>query len=86
MLRGMSHPCGNFAVPAPPPHTLCRAQIGVQAGVYDAALIVGDTRSAEPLLWGLGEANVLHPPLDDGSQPAAAPYRCTGAGTGTGLL
>jgi hypothetical protein len=42
-------------------------------------LLVGDTRSAQPLSWALGEVQVLHPPLDDGSQPAAAPYRCWAA-------
>jgi hypothetical protein len=51
-------------------------QIGVQSGAYDAVLLVGDTRSAQPLSWALGEVQVLYPPLDDGSQPAAAPSRC----------
>lgn len=50
-------------------------QIGVQSGAYDAVLLVGDTRSAQPLSWALGEVQVLYPPLDDGSQPAAAPSR-----------
>ncbi|KAL4853920.1 Dolichyl-diphosphooligosaccharide--protein glycosyltransferase subunit 2 [Chlorella vulgaris] len=50
-------------------------QVGLQSGAYTAAIIVGDTRAAQPLLWTLGEVQVLHAPLDDGSQPAAAPYR-----------
>lgn len=50
-------------------------QVGLQSGAYEAALLVGDTRTAHPLLWTLGEVEVLHPPLDDGSQPQAKPYR-----------
>ncbi len=38
--------------------------------MFEAALLVGDTRAAAPLDWRLGELTVLHPPLDDGSQPA----------------
>ncbi|KAL4447820.1 hypothetical protein ABPG75_005039 [Micractinium tetrahymenae] len=50
-------------------------QVGTQSGAYELALVVGDARTLQPLLWALGEVQVLHPPLDDGSQPAAAPYR-----------
>ncbi|KAL4442492.1 hypothetical protein ABPG77_005076 [Micractinium sp. CCAP 211/92] len=50
-------------------------QVGTQSGAYELALVVGDARTAQPLLWVLGEVEVLLPPLDDGSQPAAAPYR-----------
>jgi hypothetical protein len=50
-------------------------QVGLQSGAYTAAIIVGDTRATQPLLWTLGEVQVLHAPLDDGSQPAAASYR-----------
>ncbi|EFN54670.1 hypothetical protein CHLNCDRAFT_135274 [Chlorella variabilis] len=50
-------------------------QVGLQSGAYDATLLVGDTRSAQPVQWSLGEVQVLHPPLDDGSQPEGAAYR-----------
>lgn len=50
-------------------------QVGLQGGVYDAALLIGDTRSAQPLEWAVGTVQVLYAPLDDGSQPVAAPYR-----------
>lgn len=36
----------------------CCAQVGTQPGTYDAALLVGDTRSAQPVEWALGEVKV----------------------------
>lgn len=61
---------------APLPRRLPWLQVGLQSGAYDATLLVGDTRSAQPVQWSLGEVQVLHPPLDDGSQPEGAAYRC----------
>ena len=34
------------------------AQVGMQPGAYDAALLVGDSRSAQPVEWALGEVQV----------------------------
>ncbi|KAI7837704.1 hypothetical protein COHA_008497 [Chlorella ohadii] len=56
-------------------HDELQKQVGTQPGTYDAALLVGDTRSAQPVEWALGEVKVLYPPQDDGSQPEAKPYR-----------
>lgn len=46
------------------PYCLLSAQVGTQPGAYDAALLVGDSRSAQPVEWSLGEVKV---------RPCAAP-------------
>lgn len=83
MLCGAARPAA-WGVPAPyahpqdtfnSSHNGLPLQVGTQSGAYELALLVGDARTAQPLLWVLGEVAVLLPPLDDGSQPAAAPYR-----------
>jgi oligosaccharyltransferase complex subunit delta (ribophorin II) len=56
-------------------HDELQKQVGTQPGTYDAALLVGDSRSAQPVDWSLGEVKVLYAPQDDGSQPEAKPYR-----------
>ncbi|GAB4816093.1 hypothetical protein N2152v2_003139 [Parachlorella kessleri] len=50
-------------------------QLGSQGGLYEAVLLLGDTRTAAPLEWRLAQLTVLHSPLDDGSQPAGPPPR-----------
>lgn len=51
-------------------------QLGtLQGGAFAAALLLGDAGAAAPLEWALGEVTVRHPPLEDGSQPAAGPAR-----------
>lgn len=60
-------------------HDELQKQVGTQPGTYDAALLVGDSRSTQPVEWALGEVKVLYPPQDDGSQPEAKPYRALDA-------
>lgn len=58
------HSCGPELGPQHP----CRR--AAQSGAFTADLLVGDTGITAPLEWRMAELTVLHPPLDDGSQPA----------------
>lgn len=44
-------------------------QIGTQGGLFELALLLGDTSVSKPLQWVLADVTVKHAPLDDGKQP-----------------
>lgn len=67
--RGATAHLRPFPAPTLALPLLTRLLPHLQGGVFEAALLLGDTRAAAPVEWRLGEVAVLHVPLDDGSQP-----------------
>ena len=50
-------------------------QVGTQPGTYDAALLVGDSRSAQPVEWALGEVKVRSAAAGEACCTLAARWR-----------